>query len=335
MRRRTRIVAVAALATALVATTAGTAHAAAGFGDVPITDYFTEPIQWMVDEDITTGTSPGCFSPHGVTNRAQAATFIHRSEGEPSGGSEPFVDVGPGDYFAAAVAWMVNNGITSGTSATTFSPYQTVTRGEFATFLHRLEGEPYGGSHPFVDVPASAFYAEAVAWLVNAGITTGTTPTTFEPNRALTRGEVATLLYRYHGSPSVSVVTGVDCPTAPLSVQLDVAEAMSFKLLNDLRVSLGRVPLVRVPTMDAAARNWSQTMHNTGDFKHSNLPYAENIAWWSASYASPEDAAETFHGLWVNSPGHYANMINPSYRTFGSGFWRGGGGWYGTHVFYW
>jgi hypothetical protein len=335
MRRPTQLAVVAALATAFIAPTAGIANAAGGFGDVPITDYFTEAIQWMTDEGITSGTSPGCFSPHASTTRAQAATFIHRSENEPSGGSEPFTDVNSGDYFASAVSWMVNAGITSGTTPTTFSPHQPVTRGQIATFLHRLEGEPIGGSTPFVDVPPSAYYAEAVAWLVNAGITAGTSPTTFEPDRAVTRGELATLLYRYHGSPSVTVLTGVDCPTAPLAVQLNVAEAMSMKLLNDLRSSLGKDPLARVSSMAAAARNWSRTMHDTGDFKHSDLPYAENIAWWSASWASPETAAEMLHDLWVNSPGHYANMVNASYRSFGAGFWRGGGGWYGTHLFHW
>ena len=101
-------------------------------------------------------------------------------------------------FYADAVAWLKAEGITTGTSATTFSPNDTVTRGQMAAFLFRLAGEPGGSpAHGFSDVPASAFYAEAVKWLKAEGITTGTSPTTFSPGDAVTRGQMAAFLYRY------------------------------------------------------------------------------------------------------------------------------------------
>ncbi len=116
---------------------------------------------------------------------------------------------------------------------------------------------------------------------------------------------------------------------------LDVAEATSFELLNDLRAGLGLHPLERVGEMDAYARDWSATMDATGAFEHSWGPYPENIAWWSAGYASPEEAAQRLHDLWVNSPGHYRNMTRASFVSIGIGFWQSDdGGWHATHVFH-
>jgi uncharacterized protein YkwD len=314
-----------------VATPAG---AVAGFGDVAGDEFYTEAVQWMVDDEITSGTTPGCFSPGSATSRGQVATFIHRAHGEPAGGDSGFADVSPGAYHAAAVGWMVDAGITTGTTSTTFEPDRLVTRGELATFLYRAEGSPVSGSESFVDVDENDFFVDAVAWMVAEGITTGTSATTFSPHRYVTRGEVATFLYRVAGSPSVTVTSGGNCATAAAAVELAVAEARSFNLLNELRIGLGRSPLVRLSGMDADAREWSRIMDSTGDFHHSDLPFGENIAWWGAGHASPEAAAEKMHELWVNSPGHYANMTNQSYTAMGIGFWRSdAGGWHATHVF--
>lgn len=334
MRRRIRSTAVVLGALGLMMAAAVPAAGVAGFGDVAPDEFYTEAVQWMVDTDVTSGTSPGCFSPGNATTRGEIATFLHRAEGRPAGGHTPFADVAGTDYFAEAVGWMVRAGITTGTAPTTFSPDRLVTRGELAAFLHRAEGEPDGGAEHFHDVAPQDYFAEAVAWMVDAGITTGTSPTSFSPHRHVTRGEVATFLYRVAGEPAVALRGGGACATAGTSVALAVAEAESFNLLNDLRADRGLPPLVRLASMDASARSWSETMDRTGDFRHSSLPYGENIAWMSRGSASPEDAARRMHTMWVNSPGHLANMLRGSYTAVGVGFWQSdGGGWHATHVF--
>jgi uncharacterized protein YkwD len=308
--------------------------AVAGFGDVAGDEFYADAVQWMLDNEITSGTAPGCFSPGSATSRGEVATFIHRAHGQPDGGESGFVDVASSAYYAEPVGWMVDQGITTGTTPNTFAPDRLVTRGELATFLHRAEGSPAGGAEAFADVDDSDFFAEAVGWMVREGITTGTSPSTFSPDRHVTRGEVATFLYRVAGSPSVTLSIGGDCATADEAVELAVAEAQSFNLLNELRVGRGLAPLVRLASMDSDARAWSRTMDATGDFHHSNLPYGENIAWWSAGHASPEAAADLMHDLWVDSPGHYGNMTNAGYTSVGVGFWRSdSGGWHATHVF--
>ena len=113
-----------------------------------------------------------------------------------------FVDVEPGAFYEAAVEWAASNGITTGTSPTTFSPAQTVTRAELATFLWRYAGEPTGFTHPFTDVTPGSFFEDAVAWLAQSGITTGTSPTTFSPNQAVNRAQMATFLWRFAGEPT-------------------------------------------------------------------------------------------------------------------------------------
>lgn len=327
---RSATVLIVALVTAM--TSLASAGAIAGFGDVADDEFYSEAVQWMVDNDITSGTSEGCFSPDADTTRGQLATFIHRAEGEPFGPAAAFSDVAGSAYYSAAVGWMYDQGITTGTTASTFSPDRPVTRGEVATFLHRLAGEPAGGSEPFTDVVVDDFFAEAVAWMVGADITTGTSATTFSPDRNVTRAEVATFLHRYAGEPAVALTDDGYCDS--FDAQLDLAEARSYELLDDLRTGLGLDPLDRNGAMDADAREWSFTMDATGDFRHSSLPYGENIAWWSAGHVTPEAAAAKMHELWVNSPGHYANMTHAGYDEVGIGFWQSdGGGWHATHVF--
>lgn len=207
--------AAALLAGALVVTPSSPAGAAAGFGDVTEGAFYTEPVQWMVANEITTGTEPGCFSPDRELTRGELSVFLWRYAGEPAGGAEPFTDVGPSNFFSTAVAWMVNNEITTGTSPTTFRPSRTVTRAEVATFLWRYAEEPAGGSDGFDDVAAGLFYSQAVAWMVDKEITTGTSPTTFHPDRAVTRAEIATFLWRLAGTPPTAVVAGGSCGGPP------------------------------------------------------------------------------------------------------------------------
>lgn len=111
------------------------------------------------------------------------------------------------------------------------------------------------------------------------------------------------------------------------------AEAESFRLLNELRASLGLAPLARTGVMDSFARNWSQTMAMTGNFEHSTGPYGENIAWNSQGSLTPAEAAAAMHEMWINSPGHYANMTNADYTLAGVGFYSDASGWHATHVF--
>ncbi|MDW3217932.1 MAG: SpoIID/LytB domain-containing protein [Acidimicrobiales bacterium] len=185
------------------------------FVDVDPGEFFYEPVQWMVTEKLTTGLSDDTFGPHDDNTRAHIATFVWRFAGEPPA-PEPsiFADVEPKSFYEGAVAWMAYTGITTGTSDAAFSPHAIVTRAEAATFLWRLAGEPASDEpHDFVDVADNRFYTEAVRWMVEHGITTGTSSTTFEPDKVLTRGEIATFLWRLAGTPE-AFADGVELPSA-------------------------------------------------------------------------------------------------------------------------
>lgn len=171
------------------------------FHDVTRFDYFYDAVKWAVDHDITSGTGRFTFSPNAACTRAQTVTFLWRAAGCPRPVStvNPFTDVYYGDYFYQAVLWAVENGITMGTSATTFSPDATVTRAQVVTFLWRANGQPAAWNSGFTDVSADAYYAKAVAWAVQNGITTGTGFGVFSPDAACTRAQIVTFLYRYLG----------------------------------------------------------------------------------------------------------------------------------------
>ncbi|MEM9467801.1 MAG: S-layer homology domain-containing protein, partial [Actinomycetota bacterium] len=213
MPLRARALLVLAVLAALLAT-ASPASAVAGFGDVKDDRYYTAPVQWMVDNEITTGTSPSCFSPWDAVTRAQAAAFLWRMEGEPAAAPHPFADVAK-DWQQGPVSWMAANEITTGTSPTTFSPDDTLTRGQFAALLYRLAAPlTVGADHPFTDVVAP-WQQDPVSWLFAEGITIGTSATEFSPNDPVTRGQIATFLHRYAGEPPVTVdPTGTGCGAA-------------------------------------------------------------------------------------------------------------------------
>ena len=168
------------------------------FKDVASDSYYYEAVQWAVANGITEGTSADTFSPGASCTRAQMVTFLWRAAGSPApkSAANPFKDISANDYYYEAVLWAVENGITSGTGADTFSPGATVTRGQTVTFLHRAAGSPLAGSSAFSDVSDSAYYAKAVAWAAENGITSGTGNSKFTPNAACTRGQIVTLLYR-------------------------------------------------------------------------------------------------------------------------------------------
>jgi uncharacterized protein YkwD len=136
-------------------------------------------------------------------------------------------------------------------------------------------------------------------------------------------------------NPPATDPPATDAPADPLAGAdaLTQAEAESFRLLNQLRASLGLSQLARNAKMDSFARNWSQTMATSGNFEHSGGPYGENIAWNSQESLAPTDAAAAMHEMWINSPGHYANMTSADYTLAGIGFYQDGSGWHSTHVF--
>ena len=156
-------------------------------------------IDWAVRKEITNGTSPTIFSPDKACTRAEAVTFLWRFAGCPAvkDTETPFTDVGDDDWFTDAVHWAVQKGITNGTSETTFSPGQTCTRGQIVTLLWRMNGEPAAKADgSFSDVAASDYFASAVNWAVEKGVTNGVDDTHFAPNDDCTRAHIVTFLYR-------------------------------------------------------------------------------------------------------------------------------------------
>ena len=171
---------------------------AISFRDVKLGDYYYDAVKWAVENGITEGTSAETFSPGASCTRAQMVTFLYRAAGSPAPKSttNPFKDISSTDYFYNAVLWAVEQGITSGTSADTFSPTATVTRGQTVTFLYRAAGSPAVSGGNFSDVATDAYYAKAVAWAAGNGITSGTGSGKFSPGADCTRGQIVTLLYR-------------------------------------------------------------------------------------------------------------------------------------------
>lgn len=168
------------------------------FVDVPENAYYAPAVNWAVEKGVTEGTSATTFSPDAACTRAQIVTFLYRAAGSPAVKStvNPFTDVTASDYYYNAVLWAVENGITTGTSETTFSPNESCTRAQCVTFLYRAVGSAATAKASFTDVSADAYYAPAVDWAVEKGVTTGTSATTFTPDAACTRAQIVTFLYR-------------------------------------------------------------------------------------------------------------------------------------------
>ena len=169
------------------------------FVDVATGSYYEDAVDWAVEIGITKGTDDTHFSPDGICTRAQAVTFLWRTAGSPKPETRamPFTDVPVGSYYYDAVLWAVENGITKGTSDTTFSPNMTCSRAQIVAFLWRSEKSPAAGiANPFADVKSDAYYADAVLWAVKENITKGTTNTTFSPDADCTRAQIVTFLWR-------------------------------------------------------------------------------------------------------------------------------------------
>ncbi len=170
------------------------------FRDIKSGKYYYMPVLWAAKNGVTTGTGKTVFSPDDGCTRAQVVTFLWRAAGQPDpvGSENPFADVKENAYYRSAILWAVENGITNGTSGTTFSPEDTCTRAQIVTFLWRFEQKaaPAAGANQFKDVPAEQYYYDAVLWAVENGITNGTSATTFSPDDTCTRAQVVTFLYR-------------------------------------------------------------------------------------------------------------------------------------------
>ena len=168
------------------------------FVDVAEGSYYEEAIDWAVEKGITNGVSSNMFAPNDPCTRAQIVTFLWRAAGSPAPKSmSSFTDVPADAFYAKAVAWAVENGITSGTGESKFSPNATCTRAQSVTFLYRASGSPaVSGSAEFSDVATNAYYADAVAWAAKKGITTGIGGGLFGADNDCTRGQIVTFLWR-------------------------------------------------------------------------------------------------------------------------------------------
>ena len=171
------------------------------FYDVPNDAFFYEAVKWAVKSGVTNGLSDTMFGPYESCTRAQIVTFLWRAAGSPEPKTmSSFTDVPASTYYAKAVAWAIENGITNGMTETTFAPDATCTRGQIVTFLYRALKGTASGSTNFTDVKSDTFYADAINWAVANNVTNGTSNTMFSPNADCTRAEIVTFLYRaYQG----------------------------------------------------------------------------------------------------------------------------------------
>ena len=213
--------------TAVLVGSPAPAGAVAGYGDVPESTWYTDAVQWSVDNGIA-DIAGFCFAPETPVSRGETAVWIYNMENQPdSGEPHPFTDVSDASQDDA-ISWMADNEITTGTSPTTFAPDETLRRAQAAAFLHRLAGEPSAPPHNFSDVVAD-WQQDAVSWMAHNEITTGTSPTTFAPEDTLTRAHLVTFLYRYQGDPEVTVnaLTPLCDPTAGVPTSFKSVSASS------------------------------------------------------------------------------------------------------------
>ena len=168
------------------------------FYDVPNGAYFYEAVKWAVKNGITTGVGDNLFAPEQPCTRAQIVTFLWRAAGspEPKGAASGMTDVVSGSYYEKAVAWAIENGITTGTTTSTFSPDATCTRAQAVTFLARALKAKAASAAEFSDVPTGSYFADAVAWAAANGVTEGIGGGLFGSDNDCTRGQIVTFLYR-------------------------------------------------------------------------------------------------------------------------------------------
>ena len=260
---------VVSLTAALLMGLPSPAGAIAGYGDVGEGAWYTDAVQWSVDNGIAdiAGT---CFAPETPVSRGETAVWIHNMEGRPDAGvRHSFTDVTDASQNDA-ISWMSNTGITTGKSPTTFAPDDTLNRAEAATFLHRLEGKPAAPAHSFVDV-VKGWQQDSVSWMADTGITTGTSPTTFTPEGTLTRAHLVTFLYRYKEEPEVTLNTSTPtCDPSPPSDAFGAGDTIpgfpsgSGALSGNFRNGVG---------VSASGGMVTITMSNGGTAEYSHATY--------------------------------------------------------------
>ena len=172
------------------------------FADVATDAYYYEAVKWAVKNGITTGVGDNLFAPGQPCTRAQIVTFLWRAAGspEPKGTASSMTDVVSGSYYEKAVAWAIENGVTTGTTTTTFSPDATCTRAQAVTFLARALNAKATSTAEFSDVPTDSYFAEAVAWAAANGVTEGVGNGLFAPDNDCTRAQIVTFLYRAYNN---------------------------------------------------------------------------------------------------------------------------------------
>jgi hypothetical protein len=169
------------------------------FTDVNVNGYYADAVLWALDKSVTGGKTAATFAPAAACTRAQAVTFLWRAMGSPAPTAtvNPFTDVSADAYYYKAILWALEKGVTGGTSATAFSPDAVCSRGQIVTFQYRAAGSPaVTGKSAFTDVPAGAYFADAVNWAVAQGVTSGMNGTAFAPKDHCTRGQIVTFLFR-------------------------------------------------------------------------------------------------------------------------------------------
>ena len=167
------------------------------FSDVPNDSFYYEAVKWAVEKNITSGVGNNLFAPDQPCTRAQIVTFLWRAADSPEPKAvSSFSDVSADSYYAKAVAWAIENGITKGTGDTTFSPNAACTRAQAVTFLARVLNAKAESSAAFCDVPADSYYADAVAWAAASGVTEGVGDGLFAPDDDCTRAQIVTFLWR-------------------------------------------------------------------------------------------------------------------------------------------
>lgn len=200
-----------ALVIAVLAGIPGAASAAepAPFADVPADAYYAEAVAWAHAGRIVTGLGPDRFEPHAATTRAQIVTMLQRylrwrdGASPATGDAAEFVDLAPGAWYADAVRWAAGSGVTNGVGRGRFDPDGSTTRAQLATFVHRLAGSPgTSGGPPFFDVESGRWFSAPITWMAASGLTEGTSPGFFDPDRVATRAEVVTFLWRLAGEPA-------------------------------------------------------------------------------------------------------------------------------------
>lgn len=175
---------------------------ASPFKDIPAKEYYFTPATWAFNNDITTGVTTTKFVPNEGCTRAMAVTFLWRIKGSPASSltSLPFKDIDTTAYYYDALKWGYENGVITGFKPTVFGPNRQLTRAQFVTMIHRLEGNPsYSTSNPFVDIAGGEYYYDAVLWALENGVTTGMDSAHFAPDKPCLRAQVVTFLYRKYG----------------------------------------------------------------------------------------------------------------------------------------